>query len=125
MQGVKKGNGIAIILSSLLITAGVFAKTETDNTKINKRDTAATELTADEQKSSESDMNITQRIRQEIVKNKKLSTYAKNVKIITVDGKVTLKGPVRSRTEVDSILKTARATAGEANITNEMTVEPK
>lgn len=125
MQGVKKRNGLAVILSSLLITAGVFAETETDNTKINKRDTAATELTADEQKSSESDMNITQRIRQEIVKNKKLSTYAKNVKIITIDGKVTLKGPVRSRTEVDSILKTARATAGEANITNEMTVEPK
>ncbi|PIT99271.1 MAG: phospholipid-binding protein [Bdellovibrionales bacterium CG10_big_fil_rev_8_21_14_0_10_45_34] len=96
--------------------------TRTDNTKINQRDSAPQELTADEQPSNSSDMNITRRIRQDIMKEKNLSTYAKNVKIITVNGKVTLKGPVRSEQELNAIMNNARIVAGVSNVSNEMSV---
>ena len=52
--------------------------------------------TADQQKGNGSDLQITQQIRQAILRDKSLSTYAHNIKIITQNGQVTLKGPVRS-----------------------------
>src|SRR6201989_2131488 len=65
-----------------------------DNTKTNERDRSANEPTADQQKDNRSDRDITQQIRQSIMKDKSLSTYAHNVKSVTQAGQVTLKGPV-------------------------------
>jgi osmotically-inducible protein OsmY len=53
-----------------------------------------------------------------------MSTYAHNVKIITQDGKVTLKGPVRSEDEKTNIAKKATAIAGERNVDNQLEVAP-
>jgi osmotically-inducible protein OsmY len=64
--------------------------------RVNERDRSKDEPTADQQKDNRSDQDITQQIRQSIMKDKSLSTYAHNVKIITQNGQVTLKGPVRS-----------------------------
>lgn len=126
MQRIGKINIMGVLFTwAFLLGSVASAQSTTDNTKINERDTVASEMTADQQKSNESDMDITKRIRQDLMKDKKLSTYAHNVKIITMNGKVTLKGPVRSKNEVDTIMKSARATAGNANIINEMTVVPK
>jgi len=58
------------------------------------------------------------------VKDKSLSTYAHNIKIITQDGKVTLKGPVRSEEEKASIESKAVAIAGQNNVTNQLEVAP-
>src|SRR5689334_9696636 len=69
---------------------------EPDNTGINVRDRNESELTADQQKEDESDRSITQQIRKALMHDKALSTYAKNIKIISLNGDVTLKGPVRS-----------------------------
>ena len=74
-----------------------------DNTKTNERDRNANEPTADQQKDNRSDRDITQQIRQSIVKDKSLSTSAHNVKIITQNGKVTLKGPVPTDQEKATI----------------------
>lgn len=68
-------------------------------------------------------MDVTRRIRQSIMKEASLSTYAQNVKIITVRGKVTLKGPVRTEQELSVIMKHARKVAGVTNVKNEMAVE--
>lgn len=111
-----------IALSTLILSLQCYAAPGADNTKINERDRAAGELTADQQTYSANDTNITRRIRQDIMKEQNFSTYAQNVKIITVDGKVTLKGPVRSVQEQDSIMKYARQAAGASNVTNEMSV---
>jgi hyperosmotically inducible periplasmic protein len=70
-----------------------------DNTKINERDKNSSEPTADQQKENPSDRDITQQIRKAIVKDKSLSTYTHNVKIISQNGMVTLKGPVQSEAE--------------------------
>ena len=58
------------------------------------------------------------------MKDKSLSTYAHNIKIITQDGKVTLKGPVRSEEEKASIESKAVAIAGQNNVTNQLEVAP-
>ncbi len=96
--------------------------TSTDNTKLNERDRASSQLTADQQKNNALDTDTTRRIRQDIMKEQNFSTYAQNVKVISVNGKVTLKGPVRSEQEQNSILNYARQPAGASNVINEMTI---
>jgi hyperosmotically inducible protein len=95
-----------------------------DNTKMNQRDRNANEPTADQQQNNRSDRDITQQIRKAIEADKNLSTYAHNVKVITQNGKVTLKGPVRSEEEKRAVEAKAREVA-EGNVTNELTVNPK
>ena len=96
-----------------------------DNTKTNERDRNANEPTADQQKDNRSDREITQQIRQSIVKDKSLSTYAHNVKIITQHGQVTLKGPVRSEDEKQAIETKAAEVAGENKVTSELNIKPQ
>lgn len=96
-----------------------------DNSKMNQRDQNQNEPTADQQKENRSDRDITQQIRQSIVKDKSLSTYAHNVKIITQNGQVTLKGPVRSEEEKQSIGAKATEVAGADKVTNDLDVKPQ
>ena len=121
---------------SILITMGLFAvpkassfgmqQEQSDNTKVNKGDASKDATTADQQKMNPTDRAITRKIRAEIMKDKSLSTYAHNVKIITQDGKVTLKGPVRTRDEKAAVEEKAAAIAGDSNVTSEIDiVRPK
>ena len=96
-----------------------------DNTKINQRDRSQKELTADQQGETKQDREITQKIRRAIVNDKLLSTYANNVKIITVGGMVTLKGPVRSEEEKRAIEEKAAQIAGNDKIKSEIDIAPK
>jgi len=66
-----------------------------------------------------------QKIRKSIMSDKSLSTYAHNVKVISQDGKVTLKGPVRTDEEKSTVVKLATDVAGPGNVTDELTVTPK
>lgn len=123
-----KKNLIAILF--LIPTVSAVAQTTqlapsqsaSDSTKVNQRDRNPNEMTADQQMNSSEDLNITQHIRQNIMKEKNFSTYAQNVKIITMNGKVTLKGPVRSEYERNSIVNYARLVVSPSKITNEMSV---
>jgi hyperosmotically inducible periplasmic protein len=110
------------ILTVLLSTSVIYAKNEMDNTQVNERDRNTNALTAGQQSLSTSDTEITRRIREEVMSKSNLSLYAKNVKIITVNGKVTLKGPVRSEDEQQMILQYANAVAKPENVVNEMSV---
>jgi hyperosmotically inducible periplasmic protein len=96
-----------------------------DNTKINQRDQNPNEPTADQQKNDRSDRDITQQVRQAIIADKTFSTYAHNVKVITQNGQVTLKGPVRSDDEKRSVEAKAAAIAGDGKVSSELTVKPK
>lgn len=96
-----------------------------DNSAINRRDRDSKAVTASQQSSGEVDMYLVSRIRKDIMSEKELSTYAKNIKIIALDGQVTVKGPVKSREEAQIILKFARAAAGVPNVVNEMSVVPE
>ncbi|MET0556024.1 MAG: BON domain-containing protein [Vicinamibacteria bacterium] len=96
-----------------------------DNTGVNKRDTKASEPTADQQHNDDSDLEITQQIRTSIMADKSLSTYAHNVKVISQNGMVTLKGPVRSRAEKSSVEAKAAEIVGQGKVTSELAVARK
>jgi hypothetical protein len=78
--------------------------------------------TADDQGMTKEDQEITRKIRVAVIEDKTLSTYAHNVKIITQNGMVTLRGPVRSEAEKRSIEAKAKTVAGDARVTNDLTV---
>lgn len=95
-----------------------------DNSKINRRDRNKDEVTADQQDQNKSDIEITRNIRRAIVKDDSLSTYAHNIKIITQDGAVTLKGPVRSAEEKANVENKAAAVAGAGRVTSQIGIAP-
>src|SRR5580658_8818506 len=104
-----------------LVNTPVVAQQETqqhaaDDTKTNKDHS----LTADQQKMNAADRTITQKIRKAVQEDKSLSSYAHNIKIITRDGKVTLRGPVRSEEDKASIEAKAVAVAGADNVTDQL-----
>ncbi|HZR79480.1 MAG TPA: BON domain-containing protein [Candidatus Binatia bacterium] len=80
-------------------------------------------VTASDQSNAASDLRLTQRIRQAIVADGAISTAGRNVKIITVAGQVTLRGPVASGAERESIAAKAVAVAGPGRVTNELEPE--
>jgi hyperosmotically inducible periplasmic protein len=92
-----------------------------DNTKIHKDQTGPT---ADQQKMNPSDRAITQKIRKAIHHDKSLSTYGRNIKILTQDGKVTLRGSVRSEEEKGNLEAKAVSVVGQENVSNQLEVAP-
>ncbi len=94
-----------------------------DNTATNKRDRQPGAVTADKQKMNAVDRTLTARIRRAVMADKSISTYGHNVKIISRDGVVTLKGPVKSSEEVNNIVGKATTITGDATkVVNEMSV---
>ncbi len=94
-----------------------------DNTKVNKQDRSPDAVTADQQKMNSSDRELTKKIRQAIVKDKSLSTYGHNVKVISQNGTVTLRGPVHSEEEKTAIEAHAAEVAGRDNVKSEIAVK--
>lgn len=93
-----------------------------DNTRTNQRDRVNGQVTADQQGNSKADVDRTAAIRRSISKQKGLSTSARNAKVITLDGQVTLRGPVRDQAEKDLLGKLAAEVAGAHNVRNELEV---
>jgi hypothetical protein len=116
----------ALLLSSLcsLVAVPAIAQAPADNTKVNQRDRADGAVTADQQKENASDLALVKKIRQSLMNDKSLSTYAHNVKVVAQGGQVTLKGPVRSEDEKKSVETKATKIAGAGRVTNEITVAP-
>ena len=116
---------VKVLLPALLCGSWLFAfGQEPDNTKVNKRDRNRSEPTADQQKGNVSDRDLTKRIRQSIMADKSLSTYAHNVKVISQNGTVTLKGPVKSEAEKSAIVSKAVSLAGGADkVVDQMSVK--
>jgi len=116
----------AVAAGFLAVGGGFVASAQSkqpaaDNTKKNKTENKG--VTADQGKNNQTDRDLMQKIRQSVVADKSLSTYAHNVKIIAHDGKVTLKGPVHSEAEKQSIEQKATEVAGAGNVTNEITIK--
>ena len=86
-----------------------------DNTGKNERDRNPSEATADQQKDNPADRDLARQIRQALIKDKSLSTYAHNIKVIAQNGVVTLKGPVKTEEEKQSIEAKAAEVAGGAD----------
>jgi hyperosmotically inducible protein len=96
---------------------------EPDNSRVNARDKGGNTLTPMDQGKGEGDRKITQNIRQAVVKDSSLSFTAKNVKIITINGKVTLRGPVKTDAERSAIEAAAKKVAGVNRVDNFLEVK--
>jgi hyperosmotically inducible periplasmic protein len=96
---------------------------EPDNSRMNARDRNGSTLTPMDQGSGEQDRRMTQQIRQAVVKDGSLSFTAKNVKIITINGKVTLRGPVKTDAESVAIESAAKKVAGAGQVDNFLEVK--
>jgi len=99
------------------------ANKQPDNTGKNERDRSGDSLTPGDQGESEADREITRQIRRAITANDQLSTTAKNVKIITTNGKVTLRGPVKSDQEKQAITAAAQSVTGVAGLDDQLEVK--
>jgi hyperosmotically inducible periplasmic protein len=94
-----------------------------DNTGRNVRDRGGDTKTPGDQSESEADRTVTQQIRKAVVADDSLSIMAKNVKIITADGVVTLRGPVQNPHEKATIEAKARQLAGVNKVDNQLEVK--
>jgi hyperosmotically inducible periplasmic protein len=115
---------LGVSLSATSVSAQEPGQPQPDNTRTNKRDRDRSAPTADRQKMSATDREVARKIRAAIHEDKSLSTYAHNIKIISRDGRVTLKGPVRSEEEKTTIESKATEIAGAGNVANELEVAP-
>ena len=103
-------------------TAATPSQTAPDNTGRNVRDRGGDTVTPGDQSNNKADLNLTQQIRKAVMADKSLSTNAKNVKIITAHGVVTLRGPVNTPQEKATIEAKAQSIAGANNIDSQLEV---
>jgi len=120
-----------IVALSIVMTLGLLpacggdGKVDADNTKKNARDRDGTAVTPMDQGNSAADIEMTQKIRQAVVADDSLSSNAKNIKIITKDGAVTLRGPVKDEAEKTRVVDMAKNVAGSAPLDVQLEVETK
>jgi len=98
-------------------------KSKADNTAINARDRSDEAKTSGDQSNTPADLKITQEIRRALMKDGELSTTAKNIKVITANGQVTLRGPVKTAQEKAKISELARSAARGGQVVDELDVE--
>jgi len=110
---------LAAVVSAVTVAAGQY---NADNTGKNVRDRGKT-VTPMDQGGSAADREVTANIRKAIVDNDNLSTYAQNVKIVTRDGAVTLRGPVKTAEEKAAVASTAEQVAGVKRVDNQLEIE--
>ena len=120
---MKKISLILVVASAFTLSALAEEKTAADNTAKNERDSSGETKTSGDQSNSPEDIKLSAAIRRAVVAEKSLSMTAKNVKIITADGMVTLRGPVNSAEEKAMIAKLTKSAAGTAKIDNQLEVK--
>jgi hyperosmotically inducible periplasmic protein len=118
LAGCNEGKPMASTPSSSDTTV-----TQRDNTGVNVRDRSDAAKTPIDQNENQKDIDVTANIRKRVV-DTQMSINAQNVKIITQDGKVTLRGPVKSDDEKSQIEKLAHEVAGPENVDNQLEVQP-
>jgi hyperosmotically inducible protein len=124
-EPMKRPLLVLACLSALSVAAFAAGdeKTNPDNTATNERDRPGETKTSGDQSNSSADLKITQAIRQALMKDDQLSMTAKNIKIITANGQVTLRGPVKTAQEKSKIDQLARSAASGAKIENQLDVK--
>jgi len=122
---MNKTTVLTVALAGALLATYASAQIPApDNAKSNKVD-GSNSVTADAQSNSASDIDLSKRIRQSLVADKSLSTYAHNIKVISIGGNVTLNGVVRSEEEKIAVEKKAGDVAGTINVTDNVKVASK
>ena len=120
---------LTLVLSSALLGLGTITTAQDarpvapDNSAVNVRDRNPNAMTAGEQSTAKSDVELTREIRQAVAKDDSLSMLAHNVKIVAANGAVTLRGPVNTEQEKVAIASKAQAIAGADKVDNQLEVK--
>jgi hyperosmotically inducible periplasmic protein len=117
---------LTVACLSALSLAALAAENENakpDNTATNQRDRSGGTKTSGDQSNSSADLKITQAIRRALMNDRELSTTARNIKVITVNGQVTLRGPVKTAQEKAKIDQLAKSVAGGVKIDDQLDVK--
>lgn len=120
---------LTLVLSSALLGLGTVAMAQNpppaapDNSAVNVRDRNPDAMTAGQQSNAKSDVELTSEIRRAVVKDDSLSMLAHNVKIISANGNVILRGPVKTEQEKTTIASKAQAIAGPNKVDNQLEVK--
>jgi hyperosmotically inducible protein len=120
---------LTLVMLSTLLKLGFVAMAQDstppapDNSAVNVRDRAPGAMTAGQQSNSTSDVELTRRIRRAVVQDHSLSMLAHNVKIISTNGAVMLRGPVKTEEEKTAIANKAQAIAGAGKVDNQLEVK--
>jgi hyperosmotically inducible periplasmic protein len=121
---VAGGSG-DLVYAQYHLHSPLLAQAAPDNTGKNVRDSDGGTVTPLDQSSDPADVELTRRIREAVVADSSLSTNAHNVKIVTANGVVTLRGPVGSMQEKTKVAETARKLAGKYRVENQLEVTSK
>src|SRR2546421_6406532 len=122
-QTIKRTSVVVVTAAAVSMAAlAADEKTNSDNTATNKRDRSGETNTSGDQSNSSADLKITQAVRRALMKDGELSTTAKNIKVITANGQVTLRGPVNNAQEKAKIDQIARSAASGAQIVDQLDV---
>jgi hyperosmotically inducible protein len=120
---------LTLVMLSTLLKLGFVAMAQDstppapDNSAVNVRDRAPGAMTAGQQSNSTSDVELIRRIRRAVVQDHSLSMLAHNVKIISTNGAVMLRGPVKTEEEKTAIANKAQAIAGAGKVDNQLEVK--
>jgi hyperosmotically inducible periplasmic protein len=113
----------ALLGVSTVLVAQDSPSVAPDNSAVNVKDRASGAMTADQQSNAKSDVELTREIRKAVIKDKSLSILAHNVKIISANGSVTLRGPVNTEEEKTAIASKAQAIAGADKVVDQLKVK--
>ena len=124
-QSLRPGMLAAALLLAGAAAAQTAQPTAPDNTRNNGGTRDGSQVSADDQANNDADLALTQTIRREIIADKRLSLYAHNAKVVSINGVVTLSGVVRSIQEKSIIEATAARAAGSAHVVDNLNVQPQ
>jgi osmotically-inducible protein OsmY len=113
----------ALLSFSPIVNAQDAPAVVPDNSAVNVRDRNPNAMTAGQQANAKTDVELTREIRRSVVKDESLSMMAHNVKIVTANGNVTLRGPVKTEDEKNEIATKAQAIAGADKVDNQLEVK--
>lgn len=116
--------GLSLFIAGCADETNMARTPAKDNTAVNERDANGTTKTPMDQSNKQADVDLTAKIRETVLEIEDLSVNGRNVKIISNDGNVVLRGPVESAAEKERIGDVAQKIAGEGHVTNELEVVP-
>jgi hyperosmotically inducible periplasmic protein len=114
--------GAVFLAAVAVMGCGDSASSSATNTSTNVRDREGKTATPEDQSNKSGDVEVTARIRKALVADDSLSTNAKNVKIVTENGGVTLRGPVNDARERETVVRLAKQEVGQRNVVDQLDV---
>jgi hyperosmotically inducible protein len=112
-----------MLMTGLARAEGETTGSPAENTERNVRDRGDKTLTPEDQHQDESDLQVTTNIRRAITDDESMSINARNAKIITRNGVVTLRGPVNSAEEKTKLQSIAQRTPGVSQVDNQLEIK--